>query len=763
MLLLGVLFPDRLGESSHGAIIGGMAAIALTAPVYWWLAIRPLGRAWRGECRLAQALFASPSAMVLVLDTKATIVRFNAGCERVLGYAAAEVLGQSLFERLLPHEVHEHVRQLIALCMSEERLPQNHQGEWLGRDGARRWIATTYDALCDDRGRVEYIVITGLDLTQLREQEVKLRVGEDRLKALIEATGQAAVLIDVEGTVLALNESAATMLNRDVASAIGRDVYAMLPSPLARIQRRRVAAVVASGRVNVIEDERSGVRMRQTLVPILGDEGLVRQVAFFSEDVTEATLLRRTDALLHGFDRLVVAGRSFDEILAYTCEQLVQVFGYELAVVGRKLPDGRVRMYPVVGRVPDYASAIETADIRWDASPHGDCPAGIVIRTGEGRAFSIRESAASPWATTARELGIKRVLGLPLVVRGESFGAVLIYSGNAHAFDHPDVVLSLQNIVARLSAVAEIAEKQAEMRLLRAAVETAGSGILVARADGTIQWANRALCRMTGYSEAELLGRNPRIFRSGTQERAYYEQFWATLARGEAWRGEIENKRKDGTVFTVLQTVAPVQGSDGEVTHYISVMEDISLRKSAEARIQHLAEHDALTDLPNRRLMQARLTRMLSGKKRRSEKLVGLLYLDVDRFKQVNDEYGHDVGDALLQGMAARLRGAVRETDTVARVGGDEFIVLLPGVQGIQDAELVARKILDSLRTPIACKGTAPVLVRTSIGVAVSSIHADTPADLIKCADVAMYEAKRAGRNTYRVFDSTSTPLAKAG
>ena len=221
--------------------------------------------------------------------------------------------------------------------------------------------------------------------------------------------------------------------------------------------------------------------------------------------------------------------------------------------------------------------------------------------------------------------------------------------------------------------------KQSEERLhlQAAALEAAANAIVITDSHGSIIWVNHAFTTMTGYSKEEVLGKNPHMLRSGKQPESYYANLWSTISSGKVWQGEIVNRRKDGTTYTEEMTITPVTQSGGDAkTQFVAIKQDITERKAAEKRVQFLAYYDALTGLPNRSLLQDRLAGAIASARRRNEK-VALLFLDLDRFKNVNDSLGHTVGDLLLQEVAERLKRLGREQDTVARLGGDEFLIML--------------------------------------------------------------------------------------
>lgn len=298
---------------------------------------------------------------------------------------------------------------------------------------------------------------------------------------------------------------------------------------------------------------------------------------------------------------------------------------------------------------------------------------------------------------------------------------------------------------------------QQQLRLLGTALASASNGVFITDRRGRIQWLNQSFTRMTGYPSQEVLGETPRIIKSGKQDADYYHKLWQTILQGEVWSNETVEKRKDGSEFIALQTITPIRGADGEVTHFISILEDISEKKAIEARIQHLAHYDALTDLPNRPLFYDRLTQVVA-QARRARHGAGLMFLDLDHFKEVNDTHGHHIGDLLLQEVALRIRAFVRETDTVARLGGDEFTVLLPLVADRACAAIVARKVIAVFGEPFLLDGLE-LCISTSIGIALYPLDTDDCDKLVKYADTAMYQAKQQGRNNYCFFGVSSESL----
>lgn len=296
------------------------------------------------------------------------------------------------------------------------------------------------------------------------------------------------------------------------------------------------------------------------------------------------------------------------------------------------------------------------------------------------------------------------------------------------------------------------ARKQSEsrLRLAGAVFESAREAIMVCGADNRIVAVNPAFTLITGYTEAEVAGRNPRLLQSGHTPADEYTEMWRCLEQHGYWQGEFFNRRKDGSDYYVLAAISAVRDEHGRVTHYVGIESDITAMKEAEDRIEYLAYHDSLTGLPNRALLVERANLALALAHRRREELA-VLFLDLDRFKEVNDSLGHAAGDALLVEAGHRLGNLIRETDTVSRLGGDEFVLLLIGV-GEEGAREVAEKVLVAMREPYAVDGHG-LSLSTSIGIALFPQDGGDMGELLKNADTALYQAKQEGRNAMAFYN----------
>ncbi|HEY5603588.1 MAG TPA: EAL domain-containing protein [Gammaproteobacteria bacterium] len=299
-------------------------------------------------------------------------------------------------------------------------------------------------------------------------------------------------------------------------------------------------------------------------------------------------------------------------------------------------------------------------------------------------------------------------------------------------------------------------QKEQELQLTATAFET-HTAILITRVDGTILRVNPAFTQITGYTAEEAVGNNPKMLQSGHHGKEFYEKLWHTIKTTGKWEGEIWNKRKNGEVYPEWQTITAVKNHAAEVTHYVATFQDITERKQTQAVIEHHAFYDALTNLPNRRMMLDRLNQELSAARRRQD-YGALLFLDLDHFKILNDSMGHAVGDSLLQQMAKRLTNHVRVEDTVSRLGGDEFVVLLSNLgsnekSATATANAIAKKIQVAISRPYQLEGHS-FNFTSSMGITLFPSAYESADDVLKHADAAMYRAKDKGRNALCFYQS---------
>ena len=457
-------------------------------------------------------------------------------------------------------------------------------------------------------------------------------------------------------------------------------------------------------------------------------------------NVSARTRVEATHQLLHETDARILKGDAPSSVLDFVAGEIAERFGFRLVQISLRGGDGSMQIRSHAGPASEFVADIT---VRWDESPTGRGPTGRAVRTGQPALVNVAgDPEFAPWRERALTFGLRSGLALPLRAKSETLGALTIYDAGEAAFD--------QETVARLTAFADqvtlslvAAQDQALIRLQTVALESAANAVVVTDRDGVIRWVNPAFSRLSGYDPQEVVGRRPSLLKSGVHGPVFYREMWATLLAGRVWQGELYNRRKDGSVYPEEQTITPVRDADGHISHFIAVKQDVGERKLQEDRIRHLALHDSLTDLPNRRALGEALTRVTARARRGLRG--ALLLADLDHFKLVSNTFGHAVGERVLKQVARLLQRRLAPGDFLARLGGDDFALLAEDVTPER-----ARALAEDLRRTIdeALFEVEAQRVSLSLSVGVAFIDGRLDADGVMClADAALYAAREKGGN----------------
>ncbi|TPQ25431.1 EAL domain-containing protein [Methylomonas koyamae] len=319
---------------------------------------------------------------------------------------------------------------------------------------------------------------------------------------------------------------------------------------------------------------------------------------------------------------------------------------------------------------------------------------------------------------------------------------------------------NLLGYVGTITDISEIKANEETLGQAAAVFESTREGVMVTDADRRIMMVNKAFTTITGYSAEEVIGNSPRLLSSGRHDSEFYREMWSSIAATDHWQGEIWNRRKHGDIYPELLSISTVRSGDGAVSHYVGVFADITKLKASEKELEFLAHHDPLTKLPNRMLFLSRLQHTIEKTRRQSAQMA-VLMLDLDRFKDVNDSFGHLAGDNLLQMVAQQLTARLRSSDTVCRLGGDEFVILLEDIGHPEAAAQVATQIIKTLSQTWCLPSGNEVRIGVSVGISLFPKHGTCPDELIQHADTALYQAKNEGRNRFKYFSEDLTRAAR--
>lgn len=599
---------------------------------------------------------------------------------------------------------------------------------------------------------------------ELKRERETLRATSDRLSRLIDASPTILYSLSLDAGV-----PRATWVSENITRHLGYTVSeALQPGWWASKLHAddRAAAIARSASLSAIEslvheyrfaDAHGQTRwIRDQLRLVRAADGQPQEAVGVWLDVTtekrDEVLQRARVAVLDE----VLSGRALADILADLARRLEELDQDMLVSILLIDTDGKLHTAAAPSLPADYNAAVDGLT---PGEGHGSC--GTAAWLGKPVIVSEIEHHPywQPYLAIARKAGLAACWSIPLKDdTGRVIGTFGIYHRRPRAPGAAE--LALMEEFGRLTSLAIIKVRDREALKQAAAVFSATrDGVFITDLQPRIVAVNRAFSEITGYAETEALGRNPSMLQSGRHERSFFQSLWKTLGETGHWHGEVWNRRKSGEIYPQWLSISTVKDDKGEPHRYVGVFTDIGELKSFEARLEHLAHHDPLTDLPNRLLMQSRLQNAIDRAERHGNK-VAVLYLDLDRFKTVNDSLGHPVGDELLVQLTQRLSSRLRDEDTLARLGGDEFLLLVESVTQPGHAVAVAQSLIELLHTPFALPSGHEVFIGLSIGISLYPDDALTATELVQHADAAMYLAKQQGRNTYRFHTHALTRAA---
>ena len=486
----------------------------------------------------------------------------------------------------------------------------------------------------------------------------------------------------------------------------------------------------------------------------------------------EQSLLRSNRALraMHECEAVIAAARDGNTLLQGLCDGFVAA-GYRMAWAGILHSDGSGSIVPtsIAGAHQDYLDHL-TATLQ--AGIHGTGPLGEALRARHPAIASNFETdpRLAEWREHALRRGFHCKIVLPLFHDDATIGVLNVYANEQDAFDTTEVDLLLalvQRVSAAMQSLRHRSARQAAeaaLHLRQRAIEASTNAIMITSAsapDYPVEYVNPAFERITGYAASEVIGRSCSLLQGDDRDQPGLAEIRAALRDKREGNAILRNYRKDGTLFWNDLYLAPVKDEDGEVRHFVAAQYDISTMKRYESELEHQANHDTLTGLANRTLLHELLCQAIACASR-NNRPIWLVFIDLDRFKVVNDTLGHKAGDVLLKTISERLQSAVRNTDTVARLGGDEFVLILTERSEIAmplKTEAVQR-ILNAVAQPLTIEG-CEFLPTCSVGVAVYPNDGADPETLMSHADIAMYRAKEMGRNNFQFFTQTMNELSR--
>ncbi|MGE5524059.1 MAG: PAS domain S-box protein [Rhodospirillaceae bacterium] len=692
-----------------------------------------------------------------------------------LGYGDHEVANvPTEFARLCHPDDLAHSRAVREAALRDKRTTYDNEFRMRHKDGSYRWILSRASVHRDEKGEPVRIIGGHIDITEQKKTEtllsrwtsfyaalsetneaiVRIRDPEELFKRVcaiaVEKTGLLAAWIGI------LDEE--TNLVRPIATAGAAADYAV--DITASVDPRSPAGHGPSGR-----------SIRENRAHVVADFMSAETTDYWRQRAARRGIrsgaafpLRRNGRPCGCLSLYAAEANFFDAELVRLLGEMASDISFAMENMEserqRQEAEARVRESEaryrmLVGNFPDGAVMLFDRDLRCQIADGaafrltGRDPQEFVGRP-VSEAFPV--SARSAMNDYFRRALCGHVIETTVGARGGRDWSLHILPVH-----EADGVIAAGMVIARDFTDKRRVEEQ--LRLSALAFENIADGVMITDADNRVVSINKAYTSITGYAEEEVLGKTPAVLYSDKQDSAFYQGLWERVRREGRWQGEVWSRRKNGEIYPEFLSISALKDESGATTHYVSVFNDISQFKAYEEHLEYLAHHDPLTGLPNRTLLEDRVEIAIANAERKHNH-VALLFVDLDRFKLINDTLGHAIGDELLIAIARRLGECVRAADTVSRHGGDEFLVLLPEIHHVDDAARIAEKLMEEVARPYSIGGH-DLATSVSIGIAVYPENGEHMSDLLRNADAAMYAAKEQGRNRFQFYTQSMNVRAR--
>ncbi|PKI27505.1 hypothetical protein CXF83_12735 [Shewanella sp. Choline-02u-19] len=660
-------------------------------------------------------------------DLNRQIISINQAMEVLLGYSREELVGEKasiIYES--DEEFQRHGRMYFNLAAGDKVKP--YEANYRHKDGSIVVGETSRVVIKAVDGQIQGYMGFIRDVTDRNKAATELQASETILSHHVQNTPLGYISWDKNLNCSELNKSAEKIFGYSVDEVMGHSLLELLVPEGARedvnkIGKRLIENNKASRNINenMTKDGRA-IICEWYNTPIVSETGEVLGVTSLVQDITKN---RRIQAALHETEK---AFRDQSQRYAEV------ILGANMATWEWNVQTGDSAYNERWAEMLGYRlKELEPVDIgTWETRLHPDDAHNtneLLMRCSKNETDTyeceyrmLHKNGSWVW-----------ILDRGRVVEWTNDGKSVRMSGT-----HEDITKSKQT--------------EEELKLAASVFTYAREGIAITDTTGVIINANEAFSAITGYPRDEVIGQNPRILQSGRHLPEFYKEMWDTLQEKEHWTGEIWNKRKNGEVYPLILTISAVLDDTGIVQNYVALFNDITAIKEHQGQLERIAHYDMLTHLPNRTLLADRLTQSMSHSQRQHS-LLAVAFLDLDGFKDVNDTYGHVVGDELLIVVSSRMREALRDVDTLARIGGDEFVAVMENIATVEDCEPMLERLLQAASEPVVIGGVR-LEVSASIGVTIYPQDGVDADQLMRHADQAMYVAKQEGKNRYRLFDS---------
>lgn len=551
------------------------------------------------------------------------------------------------------------------------------------------------------------------------------------------------------GYIVEANEAASELYGYTLSEFRNRTLWDLLkPDPdLARLLKERFPLFLQTGRFRgeSVHISKSGrafpVEFSARLIVKDGQRFNLTLI----RDLTARKRAEETEQALAQAERKILLGEKVRPVIDDFCLELGRIFPWMDVGFYKKTPYGTAELLAGGRSYPMKSLPVND-------SPEGQGAVSTSIKTGRTQIFDIQDPAyPEELRDLLRHTGMRYICSIPLILRGEVNGALSFVTAEDRPLVFEDI-LSLEKLSSRLALLYVLGEEQGEIRLAYDALQAVSEAISIVEKTGEILWVNDAFLNLTGYTRAEIVGRSAGRIASDPRIGTLYQGLWAEISSEKTFESETLNRRKDGSLYVAHEQVTPLFDEDGHPVRYIKIQRDVTRTREDEIRMWRLANYDDLTGLPNRNLLKRTIQGAIESASKGKE-ILGLVYLDCDRFKDVNDTLGHDAGDRLLKLVADRLCLSIRMTDTIGRLGGDEFVVVRPVVRDAEEIARFGRDVLSAFSDPFLLDGKA-IQLGCSAGIVLYPVDGNDAETLLRKADIALYQAKSMGRGRLQMFET---------
>ena len=647
-----------------------------------------------------------------LLDGTLTFV--NEALCRYFNTTRDELIGKSF----LPFVAEEDREMVINLMnsLTVDNPTSTHDQRTPTPNGEVLWQQWTNRAIFNDNGELTEIQSVGRDITERKGAEEELQHQRDYLDKLHSSIAEPIFSVKMpERVIESVNRSVETVFGYKPEECIGKSTAIFYPDEESRIAfGTKLRESIREGK-EVQRTEQLLKRKNGEIFPgeittsFIKENGEITSVISIAKDITER--------------------KRADEELQYRNEILEKIFAtahYSVILLDKEFNIIRVnKAYAdTSGFEPEYFKGKN----HFDLYPNEETESifAKVVNTGE------------PYTVYARPFEFP-----DMPEKGVTYW-------DWSLFPVKNELGEIDGLLFTLVEVTEHVRAKQKLELSARVIDSAVEGVMITDSDAVIASVNPAFTEITGYSLEEVVGKKPNFLKSDRHDRKFFDRMWGSLLKTGRWQGEIWNRRKNGEAYPERLTINAIKDKNGMTTQYASVFYDITEIKRGEEEIQYRAYHDALTGLPNRALFLDRLKQTVARAKRDKSRF-GVLFIDLDNFKNINDSLGHDIGDLFLQEVSKLLKTCAREGDTVSRLGGDEFTIILDNLDLDQEAGIVAMRVIEVLANPINIRGNE-LRTTVSIGISIYPVNGTTAKDLLKNADTAMYYVKDLGKNNFHYF-----------